>query len=236
MYTWATFTDAAASQGAYFADATSGASATFTFTGTSVTWHGFEGPDQGIAGVKIDNGTETVASTYAATRAPKAITISGLANGPHTITIRVTGTKAAASSGTTVVVDGFSVNGTPSASAPVFNWATETNSKAEGNTLVTTTSSLAGAATGAIASIRYRDANYIAVRVVQGPNQGKVRVSVDGQSQVVDLYKATPTIFYVSIPTWTYDPTHVATIEVLNQKNAASTGFGVTIDGWYVFN
>lgn len=237
-FTWASVADTTASGGSYNADATTGATATFSFTGTSVTWNSFKGPDQGIAGITIDNGPETFADLYSATRTPSATTIS-LSNGPHKLTIRVTGTKNAASTGTTVALDGVGVNGSPVSAPPiVYRWATAANSASDDNGIVALTSPLGGSSmtAGPTASILYRDADYIRAFVLKGPDQGQVKVTVDGASVVHDLYNPTPLLYAITIYTQNFDPTHTATIEVLNAKNPSSSGYGVTFDFWRVGN
>jgi chitodextrinase len=85
---------------------------TFTFTGTSVSWIGFRGPQTGVARVILDgNVVEDSLDTYSSTEAPQSIvfTMSGLAAGSHTLTIQATGSKNPASGGTSIVVDAFDV-------------------------------------------------------------------------------------------------------------------------------
>ena len=89
-----------------------GDQATFTFTGTSVSWVGYRGPQTGIARVILDGNVVADAfDTYAATEVPQTtlFTLSGLAAGSHTLTIEVTGSKNQASAGTAIVVDAFDV-------------------------------------------------------------------------------------------------------------------------------
>ena len=93
------------SEGSAALSTASGAQATFSFTGTSVSWIGFRGPQTGVAQVTLD-GSVVAASldTFAPTEAPQStvFTLSGLAAGAHTLTIRAT-------SGTAIVVDAFDV-------------------------------------------------------------------------------------------------------------------------------
>ena len=89
-----------------------GDQATFTFTGTSVSWIGFTGPQNGIARVILDG--SVVADSldmYAAAEAPQqtVFTLPGLTNTRHTLTIEVTGLGNPASSGASIVVDAFDV-------------------------------------------------------------------------------------------------------------------------------
>jgi bacillopeptidase F len=89
--------------------AKAGASATFSFTGTSVDWITVTGKGWGQAQVSIDGIDRGVVDLYAPTKAtwqtPRSY--SGLAAGSHTITITVLGSKNAASTGYKVVIDAF---------------------------------------------------------------------------------------------------------------------------------
>ncbi|HET7766805.1 MAG TPA: Ig-like domain-containing protein [Burkholderiales bacterium] len=86
--------------------------ATFVFTGTSVSWIGFRGPQGGIARVLVDgNLVAGGVDTYSPTEGPQNVLFSqsGLASGSHTLTIQAMGTSNPASSGTAIVVDAFDV-------------------------------------------------------------------------------------------------------------------------------
>jgi hypothetical protein len=86
--------------------------ATFTFTGTSVSWIGFRGPQTGIARVILDGAVVADSlDTYSATDVPQGavFTLSGLPAVSHTLTIEVTGSKNAASLGAFIMVDAFDV-------------------------------------------------------------------------------------------------------------------------------
>jgi hypothetical protein len=98
------------SEGTAAVSSAAGAQATFTFSGTSVSWIGFRGPQMGIASVVLD-GTVVASSldTYVPKDAPQEVvfTLSGLAPGNHTLTIQATGSKNPASTGTAIIVDAF---------------------------------------------------------------------------------------------------------------------------------
>ena len=91
-----------------------GATATLSFTGTGVSWIGLKCSVCGIATVSIDGGAATSVDTAgpAAVGSPGlasgvVFTASGLAAGPHTLVITVSGTTT--SSGAHVIVDAFDV-------------------------------------------------------------------------------------------------------------------------------
>jgi hypothetical protein len=92
----------------------SGATATFTFTGTAVSWVGLRCSACGIANVSIDGGAANSVDTVGAAApgspglASEAVfTASGLAAGTHTLVITVTGSTT--SGGAHIVVDAFDV-------------------------------------------------------------------------------------------------------------------------------
>ncbi len=110
-YAGAWDTDGAApySGGSAAGSADPGASATFTFAGTSVSWIGDRDDASGIARVLIDGVPCAEIDTYAP--APQAqariYTLSGLPAGIHTLTIEVTGSHDPFATGARVRVDAF---------------------------------------------------------------------------------------------------------------------------------
>ena len=100
-----------AESGDYVAYASeSGATATFTFTGTSVSWIGFDCERCGIARVSLDGAVVATVDTFAPSRpaASRAMySASGLPDGSHMLVIEVTGTMNASSIGAFIVVDAF---------------------------------------------------------------------------------------------------------------------------------
>jgi Tfp pilus assembly protein PilV len=91
--------------------ATTNSAVTMSFTGTGVSWITVKGPAQGIANVSLDGGAASPYDTYKSTtqRQFAMYTVSGLTNGPHTLSITVTGTKNASSTGKTITIDSFIV-------------------------------------------------------------------------------------------------------------------------------
>lgn len=84
-----------------------GATATYTFTGTQVAIYAVRDAGNGIAAFSIDGAAETMRDTYAAIRqGTQQIYVSPkLALGAHALRIRVTGTKSGASAGVAVGID-----------------------------------------------------------------------------------------------------------------------------------
>jgi uncharacterized protein YjdB len=85
---------------------------TLSFTGNKVELFTSLASSHGIAAVSIDNGPEKNVDLYAATRQNYSMVFSSgtLAQGNHSIKIRVTGTKNAASTGTYIVLDYIKVH------------------------------------------------------------------------------------------------------------------------------
>ncbi|HEX3043502.1 MAG TPA: BNR repeat-containing protein [Bacillota bacterium] len=79
----------------------------FRFNGTQIKIYGAKASNHGIAAVSIDGGAETNVDFYAASRQEQALVYSSpsLAVGPHTLKVRVTGTKNASASSTIIPVD-----------------------------------------------------------------------------------------------------------------------------------
>jgi hypothetical protein len=103
--------------GSVFFSTTTNATATFAFEGTGIAIVYAKWGNRGIAGVSVDGGPETLVDMYApgsgslATVQPQQVTqiASGLTNGPHTVTIRVTGTRNPASTDNLINIDAYDV-------------------------------------------------------------------------------------------------------------------------------
>ncbi|MFC1435644.1 hypothetical protein ACEZDB_33900 [Streptacidiphilus sp. N1-3] len=90
---------------------TTGSTATFDFTGTRIALHAVRDVDQEMIAVSVDGGAETVVDDYAATRNASGVvwTSPVLANGAHTLRVRVTGNHNPSSSGYNVAIDSVDV-------------------------------------------------------------------------------------------------------------------------------
>ncbi len=86
-------------------------SVTLAFRGTRISLYGARAPRHGIGAVSIDGGEQTRIDYYAATRADNVVlwTSPMLQAGPHTFTLRVSGAKNPASSGTVITVDRIAI-------------------------------------------------------------------------------------------------------------------------------
>lgn len=84
---------------------------TFQFNGEQARVYASMAPNGGIAAFSVDNGGETYFDTYAPSRTDNVFLFSTptLANGMHTLKVRVTGLKTAASTGFNVAADRIDV-------------------------------------------------------------------------------------------------------------------------------
>jgi hypothetical protein len=233
-----------------------GSRATFAFTGTSVSWIGFRAFWAGIARVYVDDVFVDQVDLFLPPCTPEqkaqgcvdeddqapVFTASGLAPGPHTLTIEVTGTRNANASDNAVVVDGFDV-------APVVPTSTVgtriqetaaavayTGAWAQGDTSTSWSGGAAAvsATTGARATVTFTGTE---VRWVgrRGPQAGIARIFLDGAFQAeFDQYFATDLIGVNYTATGLAPGSHTLTIEVTGAKNAAATGAEVAVDAFDV--
>lgn len=117
---WYTNPATTASGGSAVMAMDAGSRATVNFNGTGITWIGFMDLWSGYARVYVDDVLTTTLDTWAMpwgeecgcyTWQRPIYTVSGLTNGPHTLTIEVTGQKSDLSGGNWVWVDAFKVAG-----------------------------------------------------------------------------------------------------------------------------
>jgi hypothetical protein len=219
--------------------ATSGARATFTFTGTSVTWIGGRNTNTGIARVYLDGVFKADVDTSQWTEevGVTMFTLSGLAATSHTLTIEVTGQKNTASSSPLIVVDAFDVPG------PAVSRLQETDpdiTYSAGWVPDSTRAWSAGAATltttaGAQATLSFTGTGVTWIGAV-GNQTGIARVYLDGTLvATVDTYSAKEQIQAVLYTaTGLADARHTLTITSTGTQNPASLGNLVVIDAFEV--
>ncbi|MDQ1709871.1 MAG: hypothetical protein QOG49_1256, partial [Frankiaceae bacterium] len=119
-YSWRVVVDAKAAGGRYVSASAAGASASYRFTGSSVTWYSVTGPAQGAADVYVDGKLRDTLVDYAPTVGYRtAHTVRGLPNAPHVLRIVVRGQREPRSRGTAIAIDAVragagAVNANPS--------------------------------------------------------------------------------------------------------------------------
>ena len=227
------------------------ATATYTFTGTSVTWIGQRSNISGIALVSVDGGAGVLVDLFAhnfETSSP-VYTVNGLSPGSHTLTIQVTGTRNGLSQGNAVVVDAFAIPAsvvshlqeTDPDVAFTGPWAqADNNSGWSGGGLATVPLAPVGGArvtetSGATVTLTFRGTavSWIGFR---GRDGGMASVTVDGGAPtVVDTYsssfKMQATVFTA---TGLADVVHTLTVEALGTHNSLSTGSKIIVDAFDV--
>jgi hypothetical protein len=218
--------------------------ATFTFTGSSVKWIGFRGPQTGIALVFLDGSLVAQVDTYSPTEEVKAVIFSadGLQHRRHTLWIEVTGLRNPASWSSMVVVDAFDVG--PASPPPTFRSGKrveETGASVaytlgwtQGDTTAGWSGGTASTSTTPSAQATFTftgtAVNWIGFR---GPSGGIARVFVDGMHAAdVDLYERTPLQAVVFSMSGLENTSHTLVIEATGLRNAASTGALVVVDAF----
>jgi beta propeller repeat protein len=112
---WVTGSGSAWSGATYVYSRWAGTRLDASFTGDTVRWIGPKQPSYGKADVYIDGVKKTTVDCYepvgSATLSSTLFEATGMTDGPHTISVRLTGAKNPASSGNVVVVDTFEIEG-----------------------------------------------------------------------------------------------------------------------------
>jgi YD repeat-containing protein len=218
-----------------------GARATFSFTGTSVTWIGFRAPWAGIARVFVDGTFITELDLYQTTEQPQATVFSAtnLAAGSHTLAVESTGRKNASSVDYAVVVDAFDVS---PASPPPTGTRFEETSSAMSFTAGWTQGDKTRAWSGATAAVSATPGaravftfGGTSVRWVglSGPQTGIARIFLDGAFQgQVDTYAPAEVQAVVFAVTGLAAARHRLEIEVTGEKDAAATNSTIVVDAF----
>jgi lysozyme len=230
-YAWRTVASGSAQGGSYVTDRLAGAQASFSFSGSAVTWITVKGPSQGKASVYIDGAYKGTFNNYAARGAFNVKrSFSGLSAGTHRITIRVLGVKGSVyGRDKRVAIDGFQVGATLLTSPWLrYDWASVTTASASAGAYATSD------LPGAWVAVTFRGVG-LDWYTVRGPAQGKATVYVDGTLKTtVDNYAASTT-YGVRIPVGGLtDGLHTIRILVLGSKQAASSGTRVSFDRFVV--
>jgi hypothetical protein len=239
-----------------------GATVSFAFTGTSVRWISGRGRQAGIALVKVDGGPGTEVDLFNRAndeiRTP-AITIDGLTDGPHVLTIEVTGGKNKDALSNVVVVDAFDVQAQivshfqeaePDSESDCatrcvqfsagwveahtgFRWSAGGISNPEEPTINAKVTETAGE----IATVIFRGTSIRWIGYI-GPDAGIALVTVDaGPPTEVDTYAPSFKVQQVVFTaTGLADEPHTLTIEATGRKNDASSAAKVFVDAFDVTN
>ena len=225
-----------------------GARAVLSFSGTSVTWFGSRGQGMGVALLSIDGGPAVEVDLYAIPgqeiHSP-AFTVNGLSNGPHTLTIEVTGQANHNATSNAVVVDAFDVQGLivshVQQTNPEVTFSAEWTEAYGGpwsacciaNPPQLPQGAKMASIAGAKATLAFRGTavSWIGYR---GPDAGIARVQIDGGTAVeVDTFGPTPkyqeVVFTAS---GLADTNHTLTIEATGRRNAQGSNSTIFVDAF----
>ncbi|NLY43091.1 MAG: PKD domain-containing protein, partial [Clostridiaceae bacterium] len=224
----------------YNRSAEADATLTVSFYGTGIRWIGAYDRSGGIAEVTFDGEAEQVdlynaSSQYQVTVYEK----TGLSNGIHNLTIRVTGNRNAASSGAYVYIDAIEVTGDVLKTGRVEEnsvvmdysgiWNTRSDNAHSGGRMMET-----GRAGAALTYVFYGTGIEWLAEV--GNSKGIAEVSIDGEAPVlVDLYRPSASRQQVVYRRYGLElGKHTIRIEVTGRKNASSGNVYVNIDAFNV--
>jgi len=228
---WQSVSSSAALGGSFVREHLANAKASWSFTGTSVTWWTVTGPTQGRAYVYVDGALVKAVNNYAASQHfHVARKVTGLASRAHRIQIVVRGLKGAkAGKGTFVSIDGFTVGATTT-NSPALSmvWRAVKNTHLSAGAASVTDL----ARSTVLLTFRGTGITWFTVR---GPAQGKAQIWLDGVLKTtVDNYAATTSYGVKRSLSKLADKVHTLKIVVLGKHRAASKGSTITVDRFSV--
>ena len=230
-YAWGRTTDPHAIGGSYRWERRAGASATYDFSGGTVTLFTVSGPAMGKARVRIDGAVTGTFDGFARTSSTGVKRrFEGLGPGAHVLSVEVLGAKRPTAVGTRVAVDALRWGGTTRSDplASSVRWATAADAGASGG------ASAISDARGASVNLAFTGTG-VALRTQRGPGMGKAEVWLDGVlRKVVDLYAPARSFGTVPLASDLADRSHSVRIVVLGSHRAASAGSAIVIDRWLV--
>ena len=229
-YAWRSVSKNGAYGGSYVVEHRAGATASFDFSGRSVTWYTAAGPSAGKAAVRIDGSVGGTFDLYAKHLDQRVgRTFDELGAGPHTITIRVLGRARASASDTQVVVDAFRAGGKTVSNPDLrTTWGSVADAGASAGTLWS--SDLARSSVELTFS-----GTAVAWVTAGGPDQGRAKISIDGLIvETVDNYAAQPAFGVTRSFEGLADGVHTLRIAVLGDSRPAADDELVSVDGFSV--
>lgn len=230
-YGWRTVAKSGTFGGSFASEHLAGATASFTFSGKKVTWFTVTGPSHGKASVWIDGHAKGTFNQYATSVHTKvARSFTGLAPGPHTITVRVLGQEGSPqATDTQVAVDAFQGGGRIVWTPPLLTTWQRSN--------------VAGASGGDVAAsdqarttvaLTFRGSG-VRWQTVRGPDQGRAQIFVDGALvKTVDNYATATTTGVLRSITGLTVGVHELVIVVTGEARPASHGTKVSVDRFSV--
>jgi lysozyme len=226
-YAWGRQADARAIGGSYRWERRRGGSASFAFSGGSITLLTLSGPVMGKARVAIDGTTVRMFDGYSRrVRAGITHRFRALGPGRHELTITPLGTSRPAAKGARVAVDALRWGGRihPEARPSITTWSKAIDPSASGGTYAISD------AAGADAKLWF-SGTAVAVRVLRGPEMGLAAISVDGEMvRRLDLFAARRRFASIPVASGLREGAHVLRVRVLGARRPASHGTVVAFD------
>jgi subtilisin len=223
-YSWRTVLNNSAYGGRMEQDRTRYASEAFTFTGTSIAWYSYRGPDQGWANVTIDGVSKGSFDLYRSSPLFRVRFAWTVPAGTHTIKITPLGTKNSHSTNYWASVDAFAVGSTIYANPVVaYGWRLQKLDFASADAVYQDGSG------GAAVTFRFRGTG-IDWRTIRGPDQGYAKIYID------NVYKGTVDNWYSTAGVYTRayhglsDAEHYFKVVVAGAKRATATNTMVSVD------
>ena len=231
VYSWKKISMSSASGGSYAEDHAAGASASYRFTGTSVTWYTVTGKNMGKATVYVDGAKKLSINNYAtSTHYGVARTVGSLSNATHTVKVVVAGVKgASAATDDQVAVDRFVAGATTAqdnAPAVVYTWRSVAATGASGGHYAI--DDLAGSTV----SFTFVSGS-LTWYTVTSPAMGKATVYVDGVKKGTFDNFSSSTKYGVKRTFGSLGAgTHILRIVVLGTHRSGATGSNIAVDRW----
>jgi GH25 family lysozyme M1 (1,4-beta-N-acetylmuramidase) len=227
-YAWADVYRDNAAGGSSLVEDRPGATASFSFWGSSVTWVTAKGPEMGRAALSVDGAAvRDVDLRSEASAFGVEVPVDGLGPGEHTLSIEVLGRGDKHPEDAPIAIDAFRTEHGLDASPTV---ATTWSVRADGPARLA-----AASMSGASAQVSFRGTGIVWHTAV-GPAHGRAEISVDGvYERTVDTNASTPHPRNVRI-TGLDDGVHTVRIVVVPSGDDAAVAGAVAVDGFTVLS
>jgi GH25 family lysozyme M1 (1,4-beta-N-acetylmuramidase) len=227
-FLWGLREDPRAVGGAYLFERRPGATATFSFSGPTVTLSTIAGPVFGRARIEIDGASRTRLDRHRSSFAVVPKTFTHLGRGNHMLTVVTLPSGPGEPTGTGIDAIGDAHGTRRSPAMMRGTWGTAAAAGAHGGRYAE--SGVASATT----AIRFRG-TAISFRTITGPGFGKAQVWIDG-SRVGRPDLSAPVVTYDVLRTFDElaDRVHTIKVVAVGAPGRHGKGTNVAIDGWLV--
>ncbi len=215
----------------------SGDTATFSFTGTQISYVYAKQDNLGVAAIAIDGKLVDSLDEYSAVKIDNQITTySGLTNGPHTIAITALGTKNSQSSDSYVVIDGFILGAETATSGvyddldPTISYAGDWGHVSWSHRYAGTQSYSSGRGSTATFSFTGTQIGYV---YAKQNNLGLVQIAIDGKPvDSIDEYSDIEIDQQIATYSGLTNGQHTVVVTALGTANKMSLGAYIVLDGF----